>query len=190
MDVSSVRRVINPPNRSLQNLQTVEAEKISVGYDRTPARVGVAFENGESNLSDFARVLRRRACVVYDPVRSALRVNARAPQVNHHVVRILLNPRLVEEEQIAGPRFAPVAADEGAVEIFERARVCELGERSVREVRLGERSGGGAEELFADGASLQSVRAHIGRDRVVSLAHTKEPRAVVRAQGLAPSEAH
>src|SRR5438067_1428604 len=111
---------------SFQNFQTVEAEKISVAHDGTPARVGVASEHCEPNLADFARVVRRLAGVIHNPIRRAFVAHLRAPQVNHHVVRVGLNPRLVEEEQIAGTRFARVAADEGAVEILERARVREL----------------------------------------------------------------
>jgi hypothetical protein len=106
------------------------------------------------------------------------------------VVRVLLHPGLIEEEQVAGARARRVAADEACVELLERARVCELREGSVREVRLVERACRRAEEFFADGAALQRVGANVRRDGVVRLAHAQEPRAVVRAQGLAPGEAH
>ena len=96
----------------------------------------------------------RRPRVVDEPVRRALRVRARAAEEEHDVIRVLLNPGLVEEEEVARLGLTRVAADQAAVELLERARVGELGEGSVREVRFAEGAGGGAEEFFADGAAL------------------------------------
>src|SRR5215204_1899098 len=174
----------------LKYVQAVEAEKVLVGRDGAPARVGVARGHGESHLADFARVRGGRARVVDEPVRRALVARARAAEEEHDVVRVLLNPRLVEEEEVAGLGLSRVAADEVAVELLERARVGELGEGAVREVRFLERAGDGAEEFLADGAALQRVGAHVGRHGVVSFAHPQQPRAVVLAQSLAPTEAH
>src|SRR5437870_8500891 len=83
---------------SFQNFQTVKAEKVSVARDGTPARVRVAREHGEPNLPDLAGVRGRGASVVDDPVVRAFRGDARAAQVDHYVIRVLLHPGLVKEE--------------------------------------------------------------------------------------------
>src|SRR5947207_1488799 len=83
---------------SFQNLETVEAEEVSVAGDGTPARVRVAREHGEPNLPDLAGVRGRSARVVDDPVVRAFGSDARAAEVDHHVIGILLHPGLAEKE--------------------------------------------------------------------------------------------
>ncbi len=64
--------------------------------------------------------------MINNPVLRAIRCNARLAQKDHHVIRKLLDPRLVIEEQIARLSFTPIATDEDDVEILKGASIGEF----------------------------------------------------------------
>ena len=79
-------------------------------------------EHGKLDFLYRPFVSRRRARVIDDPIARAIRTlyaQARRAQKYHHVKRVLLDPRLIEEKQIARFGFTPIAADKDAVEIFQ-----------------------------------------------------------------------
>ena len=76
---------------------------------------------------------------------------------DHNVVRVLLHPGLVAEEEVARPRPPPVAPEQDAVVILERPRVGELRELARLEVGPEVGTEVGAEELFAERAALPGM---------------------------------
>src|SRR2546428_12481025 len=113
---------------SLQNLQSVEPQKILVAFHRTPARIRMTIENRQLELLYCAVIGRSRASVIDDPVTLAVWRNARRAQKDHHVIGKLLDPGLVIEKEIAGLSFASIATNEYDGEIFQRAAIGEFGE--------------------------------------------------------------
>src|SRR5262245_8954828 len=91
-------------------------------------------QNGEPDLLHLVLAVRRRAGVIDDPVAAAFALVAGVADEYHHVIRKFLDPGLVKEKQVAPPGLAAVAADEGDVVIFERARVGEFGEFAVGQI--------------------------------------------------------
>src|SRR5437879_1904394 len=112
---------------SLQNLQSVEPQKIPVAFHRTPARIRMTIQHRQLELLYCAVICRGRASVIDDPVMLPVWRNARRAQKDHHVIGKLLHPRLVIEKEIAGLSFASIATDEYHVEIFQRAAIGEFG---------------------------------------------------------------
>jgi len=75
------------------------------------------------HLLDGARLVRRSAGVADDPIVRAFARNARFTEKHHDVKRILLDPRLMKKEQIAGFRLFAIATDEIDVVQLEHLRV-------------------------------------------------------------------
>ena len=69
--------------------------------------------------------------MINDPIQRAIGCNTRPAQKYHHVIRKLLDPRLVIEEQIARLSFAPIATDEHDVEILQRTSIGEFRKPAV-----------------------------------------------------------
>src|SRR5438034_10590797 len=107
-------------------------------------------QHGKTHLLQRAFVRRRGPGVLNHPVRVAFAVTHGLTKKDHRVIGKLVNPRLVEEEQVASLGAATVAADEDAVEILQGARVCELRELAAREVALLKRPEVRAKEFFAE----------------------------------------
>src|ERR1041385_1837908 len=75
------------------------------------------------HLLDGARIVRRSAGVADDPIVRAFARDARFTEKDHDVKRILLDPRLIKKEQIAGFRLFAIATDKIDVVQLERLRV-------------------------------------------------------------------
>ena len=126
--------------------------------------------------------------MIDDPVRPRFSVALRLADKNHCVIRELLNPRLMEKKKIAFLGAAPVAADEHAIEILERASIGKLREPASFDVALLKRTKIYSKEFFAKRGRFKVERFYIWRDVFVSRAHLVKPRPVVLAQRLAPRE--
>src|SRR5439155_18498823 len=116
----------------------------------TPTRIGMMFEHRKLDLFNRPLVRRRRTGVIDDPVSFSIWRHARRAQENHHVVRKLLDPGLIEEKQIAGFGFAAVAAHKHRIKILERAAIGEFGESPVAQIALMKRSEISAKDFFAE----------------------------------------
>ena len=142
-------------------------------------RIGV--ENSEPYLSDFARVLRRSARVIDDPIALSVGINSRRTEKDHHVKRKLLDPRLIKEKQIAGLGCAPVTADKLNVEILQRPRVSKFRKLARALVFIAVRTNVGAKDLFAKLIRIKIKTAHVAGDRFIGRPHALEPRPVMFA---------
>ena len=80
----------------------------------------------ETDLLHGARIVRRSPRVIDDPVVRAVAGDARLAEKDHHVKGILLDPGLVEKEQIAGLCLLAIAAYESGVVELECLRVGEV----------------------------------------------------------------
>src|SRR6185437_7202107 len=107
----------------------------------------------------------------------------------HHVIRKLLDPWLVIEEQIAGLSFASIATDEDDVEILQGAGVGEFRKPSIANVGFVERSEIRAKDLFAEWVLVQVETLHVRRHGLVRRSHLLKPETIVMSQGLANREA-
>src|SRR5215213_5398225 len=114
--------------RSVQNLETVKADKIRIVGEGPPAFVRVLVEHSEPNLLDRPSVFGRSARVIDHPVSRAFGGHSRLTQKKHDVKGKLLHPGLIKEEQIARFGLSAVTTDEHGIEIPERARVRKLRE--------------------------------------------------------------
>src|SRR5439155_14879128 len=115
---------------------------------------------------------------------------ARRTQKYHHVKRVLLDPRLIEEKQIARFGFTPIAAHKHAVEIFQRAAVGKFRESAIAQVAFVKRSEVGAENLFVKRIVIEIKTCDVGGDRFVTAAHSLKPGAIVATQRFAHRESN
>src|SRR5512145_118038 len=104
-----------PP--SIKHLNRVYPQEVVIALDGPPAFVRMMVENGQANFLQRTFFGRRSPGVINDPVGRAFGVSNGLCDKNHCVIGKLLNPRLMEEKQIALLGVAPVAADEDAIEI-------------------------------------------------------------------------
>lgn len=145
-------------------------------------------QHGQPHFLNRAAVLRRGASVIDHPIVRAFIGDVRVAEKNHDVIRKLLNVRLVEEQEIAGPRLFAIAADEGGVEKFECLRVGKLGKPVRRDVVRVIRARRGAKEFFAK-RFRTDLYGNISSDGLIVFAHALIPITVVRAKRFAPGEA-
>src|SRR5215471_7156085 len=143
----------------------------------------------QAHLLDRSAVFGRRAGVVHDPVGGGFALGAGRADEYHYVIRVLLDPGLVEEEQVSGPALRSITGYENRVVILKGLAVGKLGKLSVRHVALLEGPEISAEQLFAQGAILESVCAHVGGDSLILRTHALKPGPVVSPEGLAHAEA-
>src|SRR4030095_14352766 len=109
-----------------KNLQTKEAKKIWISRNGPPAFVRMLIQYGQAYLLHCALVGSRRPCVIDHPVVRAFAGNPRFTEKNHDVKGILMDPRLMKKEQIAGPCLLSITADETCIEHLESLTVCKL----------------------------------------------------------------
>src|SRR5438034_9385416 len=125
---------------SLQNLQPVKTQKVLIALNRTPARIRMMIKHRQLDLLHRSLIYWRRAGVINDPVLRAVGSHAGLAKKNHHVIRKLLDPRLVKEEQVAGHGFPAVSRNKQTIKVFQRATVGEFREPAVAQVAFVKRS--------------------------------------------------
>ena len=101
---------------------------------------------------------------------------------------VLLHPWLIEEKKIARFGFTPIAADKGAVEIFQRAAVGKFRESAVAQIAFMKSSKVGAEDLFIKRVMIEIETGDVGGDGLVTQAHFLKPGAIVMTERLAYRE--
>src|SRR5260221_3599066 len=143
-----------------------------------------------SDLAFFYRSLvrRRRARVIDHPVLGPVGRDVRRAEQNHYVIRKLLHPRLIEEDEIAGLGFAPITGDKYAVEILQRTAVGKLGKPAVAEIAFMKRSKVSAKDFLAQRVLVEIKPGHVRRRGLVSWPHFLEPGPVVTTQRFADRE--
>src|SRR5207253_3711596 len=98
--------------KSFKNLQSIKPKKISIAFQRPPTRIGMMFEHRKLDLLNRPLVCRRRTGVIDHPISLSIWRHARRAQKNHHVIRKLLDPGLIEEEQITGFGLPPISTQD------------------------------------------------------------------------------
>src|SRR5260370_35174727 len=175
---------------SFKNLQSIKPKKISIAFYRPPTRIGMMFEDRKLDLLNRPLIGRRRARVIHDPVPLSIWRHARRAQENHHVIRKLLDPGLIEEKQIAGFGFPPISAHKNRIEILERATIGEFGESPVSQIALMKRSEISAKDFFSQRIVIEVEAGDIRRHSFVARAHLLKPKAIVTPQRFTNCEAH
>src|SRR6267378_122641 len=83
---------------SVQNLQAIKANKVLVALYWSPARIGMMIEDRKLDLLYGPFTGWRRTGVINDPVAGTPRTQVLFTQKDHHVIRKLLHPGLIEEQ--------------------------------------------------------------------------------------------
>ena len=111
-----------------------------------------------------------------------------APAQKHpHVIRKLLDPRLVIEEQIAGLSFAPIATDEHDVEILQGPGVGEFENRPLL-MSFSTNDPKSVRKIFSPNGLLSRSKLLTSGNSLVRRSHLLKPDTIVMPQGLAHCE--
>src|SRR5260370_41025796 len=107
----------------MKNFQTIKPQEGLITRHWPPARIGMMIEHRELDLFHGPLIKRRRPGVIDNPSRRAVWRYSRRAQKDHDVIGILLDPGLIEKEQVARLRLAAATANEDTVAILEPATI-------------------------------------------------------------------
>src|SRR5260370_41629318 len=107
----------------MKNFQTINPQEVLITLHWPPARIGMMIEHREIDIFHGPLINRRRPGVIDNPIRRAVWRYSRRAQKDHDVIGILLDPGLIEKEQVARLRLAAVTANEDTAEILDCADI-------------------------------------------------------------------
>src|SRR5262245_54161226 len=113
--------------------------------------------------------------MVDNPIALAIGCYPGRAEQDHDVIRELLDPGLIKEEQITRLRLAPITADEHAVEIFQSAPVSKVRKLAIAKIVWLKGARARAKDFFPQRVMVEIETGHIRRDGLIGLAHLLEP---------------